>query len=224
MMLCCGLCFATTACDDSVDDPSKVTYFAEITLEGGAELGTQLGSTFADPGYKATEGDADITKNVKINGTVNTEETGRYVLDYSVSNQDGFSTSAQRVVYVYDPAVTDDLSGTYEAKGNRVSGGTTQDFGPFQVTIKKKYNGIFSLSDFLGGYYDQGREYGEAYALSGYFALGASNSVKALYGMLPGFGDTYTNVEGSINEEGKISMKVLYAGMEFNYELTKMTE
>ena len=83
--------------------------------------------------------------------------------------------------------------------------------------------GIYEISDYLGGYYEQGRGYGSAYALTGYLKLNADNTIEALTGYVAGWGDSYNSVENGIYDAatGEISFDVDYAGMLFAVTLTK---
>ena len=107
---------------------SKVTYYADITLTGGSVLSIIKGSSFTDPGVKATAGGEDIP--VTTTGTVDASTVGLYTLTYSATNKDGYSSSASRTVIVIPSAEVPgtDLSGTYDA----VPVGSTP--GPANIT------------------------------------------------------------------------------------------
>ena len=77
---------------------SRVTHFAVLQMSGPAYMSIVKGSTFTDPGVKAYEGSNEIP--VTITGSVNTDETGLYVLTYSATNKDGFPATATRTVVV----------------------------------------------------------------------------------------------------------------------------
>ena len=86
-----------TSCNDDEDQLSdtRVTHFAELELLGDTWIEMNVGDTFKDPGYKATEGTEDITSKVVVSGSVNTAVGAFYNLVYSVSNKDGFAVSAE---------------------------------------------------------------------------------------------------------------------------------
>ena len=84
IMVSGALLFATTSCEDSVDDPSVVTYFAELTLNGDDFIKLSVGDTYTEPGYTATEGEEDITDRVVISGTVE--------LDIETMFRDGYTS------------------------------------------------------------------------------------------------------------------------------------
>ena len=85
----------------------------------------------------------------------------RYTLTYSVTNDDGFTTSVTRTVIVEDPTITTDISGTYiTVEGTyRDMDGIITNYPGFDVTITKVAGGFFYVSDLLGGYYDQRARY-----------------------------------------------------------------
>ena len=66
-----------------------------ITLTGGA-VTLDVGDTFTEPGYTATDNvDGDITDQVVVTGTVDTATAGLYVLQYDVTDSSG-NPAAQR--------------------------------------------------------------------------------------------------------------------------------
>ena len=108
-------------------------------------------------------------------------------------------------------------------EGKRTSSGTVEEFFDFEVKIEKMNPGFYEFSDFLGGYYSQGRGYGDDYNLTGYASI-SSDGVIGLYSYVTGFGDSASSIVGVIEVDGKIKMTVEYAGMTFEYTLTKTTQ
>lgn len=75
-----------------------------ITLSGKSSLSVELGSTYAEPGYTATDNcDGDITDLVTVTGTVNTKKAGTYKLEYTVQDNYENTASVTRTVKVYEP-------------------------------------------------------------------------------------------------------------------------
>jgi hypothetical protein len=98
---------------------SKVTYYPIITLTGNTIIAIANGTTFTDPGVKATAGSSDVP--VTTSGTVDANTDGVYTLTYSATNSDGFSSTAVRKVAVYTTAAdaaANDLSGNYARTSN----------------------------------------------------------------------------------------------------------
>lgn len=121
---------------------SKVTYYADITLTGSNIISIIKGTSFTDPGVKATAGGEDIP--VTTTGTVDASKVGLYTLTYSATNKDGYSSSSARTVIVIPSAETagTDLSGTYAA----VPVGSTP--GPANIT--KVAEGAYYTSNCWG--------------------------------------------------------------------------
>ncbi|EGW53319.1 beta strand repeat-containing protein [Candidatus Endoriftia persephonae] len=82
-----------------------------ITLSGDNPMGVALGGTFTDPGASASDAiDGDISANVTVSGTVDTNTLGSYTLTYNVSDSGGnAATPVTRTVEVKDltgPVIT----------------------------------------------------------------------------------------------------------------------
>jgi len=167
-----------TSCDPSVealgdDYKSKVTYLPLITLEGG-DVELDCGATsYTDPGAVATAGGSEIELITNVSGSYFGSSTidgpDVYSVSYSAFNDDGIPASAFREVYW--PACNGDLvtsiAGVYTS--NIVRNGSTgpqyQGVGP--ILIRDLGNGVYQISDAIGGYYDFGRGYGPGYAATG---------------------------------------------------------
>ena len=94
-------------------------------------------------------------------------------------------------------------------------GGAPAPFkGDFGVSVNQVAPGVFAVSDFLGGWYDQGAAYGASYAMKGYFKLNADNTIEPLSSLVAGWGDSMYNMTGGKYdpETGQITWSVDYAG------------
>lgn len=140
-----GLFMGTaTSCDDSTEDLSKVTYFAELNLKGDDFVKLSLGETYTEPGYEATENGEDISERVKVSGSVNSATPGFYNLVYSVANVDGFSVSKTRQVMVVDP---DHFASAYQGE----SQAGTRHYTGAPILITENEDGTYLIDDLLGG-------------------------------------------------------------------------
>ncbi|MBQ9019204.1 MAG: polysaccharide deacetylase family protein [Bacilli bacterium] len=73
----------------------------KITLEGSEETYISLGVKFNDPGYKAEDNcDGDLTKEVKVEGGVDSNKLGTYQITYSIKDKEGNETKKDRKVIV----------------------------------------------------------------------------------------------------------------------------
>jgi hypothetical protein len=216
ILVACGV-IMFSACSKDSQDLSKVTYYVDMELVGDAVLGSEVGTSFVDPGVTAYENGEDISSTVIVTGSVDSEKVGYYPLSYTAINVDGFPKSVSRKVFVYDPSITTDISGSYTTSDGtkRVYGGTTTTaFTGYGVTIEEVKPGIFYISDFFGGYYDQRAGYGSTYAMTGYFRLHADNTITLLQSSVVGWGDGLDYLEeGSYDPDTKtIKWNISYAG------------
>ena len=178
--------------DLSSEGVSKTTNHVVFDLTGGERVTIPKGNSYADPGYKATEGESDVTSTVVIESNVNGTKVGLYKVKYSAVNSDGFPSSVERTVIIYDPAAPNvDLAGSYKSAVARAAP-YTRSFTDLNVSITKIAPGFFYVSDFLGGFYDQGSnyKYGPDYAMTGYFQLNADNSISLVSSRVAAWGDS----------------------------------
>lgn len=76
----------------------------ELTLTGESALSLELGSTYTEPGYTATDNcDGDITDRVTVSGSVDTSAAGTYTLVYTVKDSYDNTATASRTVTVREP-------------------------------------------------------------------------------------------------------------------------
>lgn len=107
-----------------------------ITLKGNQNQSLLVGGSYSEAGFAAVdECDGDITANVTVEGSVNTQQAGTYTITYKVADSSGNETTAQRTVKVKNPIV---------ATGDKVIYLTFDD-GPSAYTQKlldvlDKYN------------------------------------------------------------------------------------
>jgi len=81
-----------------------------ITLNGDKTMYVNLGDTWQDPGATANDNkDGNLTSQITVTGTVNTNQVGEYTLIYTVSDEAGNTATETRTVYVK----ADRLAGTY---------------------------------------------------------------------------------------------------------------
>ena len=72
-----------------------------IILKGGEKIEITVGQPFIDPGYIAKDKiDGDLTSIVIVTGTVDTSKPGLYILTYTVTDSQGYTTIVTRTVEV----------------------------------------------------------------------------------------------------------------------------
>lgn len=105
----------------------------EITLKGESIVKVKIGTEYVDEGATAADKvDGDLSKNIKVDNTVDVNKKGKYTVTYTVSDAAGNEAQATRTVIVYKQ---DDGSVVY----------LTFDDGPSFNTVElldllKKYN------------------------------------------------------------------------------------
>ncbi len=223
VLIACGIAMLPSCSKDS-DDTSKVTYFVDLELKGDNVVFCAKGSSFVEPGFSAFENGEDITSKVEVTA-VNTTKTGIYKVNYSVKNSDGIPNIASRSVVVFDPTSSVMESAVYKVDPDsyRVAAATTKYGKSFDIIIYQVTPGVFGITDFLGGWYDQRAGYGSAYAAVGTFQLNADNTISLLTSSVAGWGDSLSSIAEAKYDSAEeiITWEVGYAGMTFVQTLTK---
>ncbi|GHU94200.1 hypothetical protein FACS1894156_2120 [Bacteroidia bacterium] len=228
-MLVLAVILLASCSDKATEGLSRITYYCDLELEGPTEILLAKGTAFDEPGYKASEGDNDVTDAVTVT-PLDVNTPGVYTLTYSVKNQDGFAKTATRKVYVYDDAASPIESGNYyvatsssrTAKGVAAGSPATEFRTQPSLVIIQTAPGRFYVSDLFGGYYNVGRGYGTGYAISGILAFNGTNFSRVSSATTP-WGDTFGDVRGTYNAGTKtLSLQVDYtANYTFHLNIVK---
>ncbi len=204
---------------------TRTTYYADITLDGGSVYVHERGEAFVDPGYNAVLNGEDVNASVVITSNVDVNASGIYSINYSVTNPDGFTSSVTRTVVVMSS--TDPVEGFYTVDGatsNRNGAPGYYDGNQVIVLCTDPATGVYNLSCGLGGYYEQGRGYGSAYAADTYIEMSADNTTFTYVdSYVAGWGDSIESMEDCVFDAatGTMSWTANYAGMAFHVEMTK---
>lgn len=205
--------------DITTEGLTGITYYASITLEGDEVCYLDMNSTYEEPGYSSVLNGEDNTADVVVSTDLDMTKAGIYTVSYSFTNADGFSSSAIRTIYVSAPngvltpngcAYYSVLDGTY-----RDYAGSKTPFSGQSIFIQHLGDGVYNVSCFIGGYYDQYIGYGSGYAMAGSFKLHADNTIEVLSAGVPSWGDTmdsYTNAKYD-PATGVLSWEIAYAGI-----------
>ena len=193
IIICALSLFILGSCSDSTEGYTQITYYPKITILGETITQVPIGTTYVDEGVEAVEGDRDITSSVVTINNVDTSEAGIYYITYSATNVDGFSASVTRTVAVYDPDIDIDISGEYTVSDETYRFTTTSEavisYSGYLVSITEIAPGLYTVTDFLGGYYQYYTNYGSSYAMIGYFKLLADDTIEPLSSYVSGWGD-----------------------------------
>ena len=215
-----------TSCEKQSAGLTRITYYADIQLEGDDYMVIAKGSTFEDPGYSATMAGKDVTKDVVVESNVDTSKSGVYSIVYTMVNEDGFASSDTRTVVVLDLA--DPIEGFWavtptsfrEYNGKQVAYGA-----PFEILIIGKGNGVYSVDDLFAGWYAQRAGYGSNYAMVGTIEIADDGSITLLKSKVAGWGDSLNDLtDGKYDADNKqITYKAIYVEtMVFDVTLSKV--
>lgn len=219
-----GLLFFTaslglTSCSKDQHTDTRVTNYIILTINGDEVVYVNAGDTYVDAGCKAEAAGQDVSDKVVTTNPVDTKVIGPYTVTYKATNEDGFSSSANRYVYVGEPLVGTVSPGSYRQN----SAGTITKWSGYDIDMLTDGNGKYWVEDLLGGYYEQRAGYGSAYSMKGFLQVNADNTVDLVGGGdVAGWGDHYDDFkDGKYDPATKtISYDVVYAGMDFNVILT----
>jgi hypothetical protein len=209
-----------TSCDDDTSAGlTSITYYPSIELLGDEEVYAAIGADYVDAGVYAELDGVDVTEDVVTVSTVDTSVGGVYSVTYAITNEDGFSASTSRTVYVYDSTPSIISTGIYTTQTGTerywYSSEAIVSFSGYEILILQTEPGVFYISDFMGGYYDQYAGYGDSYAMTGYFQLNDDNTLSAISSYVSGWGDSMDYLsDGSVDEtSGEITYKLGYASL-----------
>lgn len=209
----------------------RLTHYATFDLTGGEIYSVPIGGSYSEPGVVCMEGTEDISDKVKttiydISGqvvnSIKTDEITFYNVEYSAVNVDGFSSSATRTVFIYNPEVKSSCAGTFAVdmdnttyNGSSIlAAATARGYKTeAKINITELCPGIFYTNDFLAGWYEQMRGIGASYAMYGYFKLNPDNTIELMYSHVNGWNDGLDYIaNGKWDEEnGILSYESSYA-------------
>ena len=208
-----------TSCSKDQHTDTRVTNYIVLTINGDQVVYVNAGDTYVDAGCKAEAAGQDVSDKVVTTNPVDTKVIGPYTVTYKATNEDGFSSSATRYVYVGQP-----LAGTVSPGSFRqTKAGAIVNWSGFDIDMLTDGNGLYWVEDLLGGYYEQRAGYGAAYSMKGFLQVNADNTVDLIGGgHVQGWNDDYSDFkDGKYDPATKtISYTVVYAKMDFNVILT----
>jgi hypothetical protein len=216
---------AFSSCSKDEYNDTRITYYPTLSISGDNVMAWTKGTAFQEPGYKCILNGEDVTSDVKVTSNLDINKSGLYTIVYSFTNADGFSSSLSRTVCVAD--ASDAVEGLYyvDPTSNRVSGGKTYVYSSYgkDMFVEIFKNGDkYSVSDFIGGFYDQGRGYGSSYAMSGNMTVAADGTLTVVDSNIPGFSGSLESLTGKFDSATKtMAWSASWSGMVFNISLIK---
>jgi hypothetical protein len=168
------LAFTFLGCKKDYEDLYRITYYPNFEMTGDEVIFNNFGTTFTDPGIKATEAGQEIPVTTTISGdffgatSFNATAADRYLYTYSATNSDGYEANLSRLIYNVETGnLVNSLAGLYTATVVRNKVVSAQYADMEYVMIAKTSDNTYTISDAIGGYYDIGRAYGAAYRAPG---------------------------------------------------------
>ncbi len=163
------------SCDKDSEGLSHISPSPSFELIGNSVELVQLGESYSDAGVTVTEtldGETTELTDVTVYTSLDTSLPGSYTVSYSVKNSlgDVFYSDVQRTVVVFN----DDITGVYEASVSR--DGRVMDMVADILIVKVGAN-RYTISDWIGGWYDQYYGYGSRYAFAGTMEIDSDNNL-----------------------------------------------
>ena len=209
--------FTFASCvDDTTAGYDRITHYPSVSIDGDTYMAMNMGDTYVEPGFSATNGGADVTDLVQVASTLDPTTPGIYKITYSVVNDEGNKASATRYVVVNDPAA-DAAVGYYltDPKSFRhvISTGKEVAFGgSYLVHVSETSTpGVYAFDDFLAGWYAQRAGYGSKYAMVAAISLDAAGAMTLLESSVEGWGDSADGLLSGTFADGKFVYSVQYA-------------
>ena len=212
MMLFALTALLLTSCDKDSEGLSRITYYPTIELEGDSYLVWDKGTPYQEPGYTSLMGGEDVSDQVVVSGTVDTNTSGIYTLTYTTAkNEDGFGASTTRTVVVLDPNSA--IEGFYLASPDsyRDYNGITPYGRAYEILVIDNGDGTYMVDDLLGGWYCQRAGYGSAYAMEGIISIDDNGTIGLVDSYVAGWGDSAEALEGTYDAAtGTLTWDVVY--------------
>ena len=165
------------SCDkETTGDISRITYFPEFTIDAPSSQIVSAGSAFTIPDATAEEDGVDLPVTVSVSSELNglsdfdINTPDIYTIEYSAVNSDGYPGSSSITVIVAPPSgdFATSITGLYSSSVDRVFDGSPSSRGPMNyIFVTENGNGDYVISDYIGGWYYIGSQYGYAYAATG---------------------------------------------------------
>lgn len=151
LIVCAAALFVLGSCQKlTTEGVTRTTYYPVLGLEGDDPYIVVLGQNYVEPGFTATLNGEDVSDGVTISSNVDSSAPGIYSVTYSAVNEDGFSASISRSVYVLNPGGIDNVYSSDCYMGTRAYSG-------LPIVITKVSDDSFMIEDLCGGFYCYGR-------------------------------------------------------------------
>lgn len=134
-----------SGCDDeSTAGMTRITYYPTIEIQGSTSVVLNLGESYTEEGCYAELNGEDVSDQIIIKSGVNPSKIGIYSILYMAYNEDGFSVSASRTVYVVDPT---SIATLYFGESQTA----TRHYYDAPIYITDNGDGTYQVDDIIGG-------------------------------------------------------------------------
>jgi hypothetical protein len=151
---------------------STMRYYPVITMAGDASVTIDQGAAYTDAGATAEQNGVTLDVVTSVTSlyfgysgtTVDSNVPDVYFINYTATNDEGFSATASRTVTVNLTQKGDfvtSLDGYYTSDVLRVPGPSYS--GMESILVVNLGGNTYGISDGIGGYYAIGRNYGDGY-------------------------------------------------------------
>lgn len=140
-----SLALLASGCDDeSTAGMTRITYYPTIEIQGNTSVVLNLGESYTEEGCYAELNGEDVSDQIVIKSGVNSGKVGIYSISYIAYNEDGFSASASRTVYVVDPT---SIATLYFGESQTA----TRHYYDAPIYITDNGDGTYQVDDIIGG-------------------------------------------------------------------------
>jgi hypothetical protein len=137
------------SCEKESEGLTRITYYPLLSVNGSSAV-IGIGESFVDEGCTATLNGKDVSSEVQSSNNIDNTKYGAYKVNYIVYNEDGFSASASRDVFVTNGTNFANLYLADSKYGSR-------QFSGLPISIYDNGDGTYTIEDILGGFYGLGR-------------------------------------------------------------------
>lgn len=222
------------SCEKDSKNVSKVTFYPDFVYNGNEVMFINLDSTYTEPGVTASANGQALSVEITVTGrysgysgsTIDINTPDQYTITYRAKNTDGFYGTVIRTVYVTNTGdLINSIEGLYDCTISRVS--PAGSYSGINLMIWKTGTNTYEISDAIGGFYADGRAYGDNYRAGGCIITAndiATNDFTFSTAYVPAWGDeaqmTVMNVDPITST---ITATTEYAGYTFNLTLTQLS-
>lgn len=151
LIVCAAAIFVLGSCQKlTTEGVTRTTYYPVLGLEGDDPYVIVKGQSYVEPGFTATLNGEDVSDGVTVSSNVDNSTPGIYSVTYSAVNEDGFSASISRDVYVLNPGGIDNVYSSDCYMGSRAYSG-------LPIVITQVAADTYMVEDLCGGFYCYGR-------------------------------------------------------------------